>query len=100
MKILGIAGSLRRASYNRAVIEAARELAPASIRIEPFDLNDIPLYNADFDVEGLWPAEVERLKQSVTNADGLLIATRRFIAAFLEDLESWVHRMSPVTSLQ
>ncbi len=53
MKILGIAGSLRRASYNHALIGAARELAPAGTRIEPFDLDDIPLHNADFDVVGL-----------------------------------------------
>jgi NAD(P)H-dependent FMN reductase len=43
MKVLGIAGSLRRASYNRALIEAAHDLMPNGMTIEPFELDDIPL---------------------------------------------------------
>jgi len=55
MRILGIAGSLRRASYNRALLEAARELCPETMQLDVFDLDDIPLYNADWDVQGLRP---------------------------------------------
>ena len=65
MKILGIAGSLRRASYNRALVEAARGLTPEGIAIEVFDLDDIPLDNADLDMDGIRPYEVERLKKAI-----------------------------------
>ena len=46
MRIFGVAGSLRPASYNRAPLEAARELCPESMRLDLFDLDDIPLYNS------------------------------------------------------
>jgi chromate reductase len=95
MKIVGIAGSLRRASYNRALIETARELAPAGLRIEPFDLDDIPLYNADFDVDGLRPAEVDRLKQAITDAAGMLIATPEYnhgVPGVLQNAIDWASR--------
>jgi chromate reductase len=95
MKILGIAGSLRRGSYNRALIEAARELAPAGMRIEPFDLDDIPLYNADVDVDGLRPAEVQRLKHGVAGADGVLIATPEYnhsVSGVLQNAIDWASR--------
>src|ERR1700716_2059808 len=87
MRILGIAGSLRRASYNRALIEAARELAPAGTRIAPFDLDNIPLYNDDFDVD--------RLKQAVADADGLLISTPEYnhsVSGVLQNAIDWVSR--------
>ena len=64
MKVLGIAGSLRRGSYNRGLLEAARQLALPSMTIERFDLDAIPLYNADLDADGVRPAEVERLKKA------------------------------------
>jgi chromate reductase len=43
MRVLAFAGSLKKASYNRALIEAARQLAPSSMTIEKFELDDIPL---------------------------------------------------------
>ena len=46
MRMFGVAGSLRPASYNRAPLEAARELCPESMRLDLFDLDDIPLYNS------------------------------------------------------
>jgi len=75
MRILGIAGSLRRGSYNRALLEAARAQAPRSMTIEPFALDDVPLYNADLDADGRRPVAVERLKKAVADAGALLIAT-------------------------
>lgn len=47
VKILGIAGSLRKQSYNRSSLRAAVELVPAGIRIETFDLAGVPLFNQD-----------------------------------------------------
>ena len=47
LTFLGIAGSLRRLSYNRGLIRAAVELAPAGITVIPYDIASVPLYNAD-----------------------------------------------------
>jgi len=95
MKVLGIAGSLRRASYNRALIEAARALAPTGIVIDVFDLDDIPLYNADLDLDGVRPHEVERLKQAIAAADALLIATPEYnygVSGVLRNAIDWASR--------
>ena len=45
IRILGIAGSLRRGSYNRAALRAATELAPKGATVETFELDDIPAFN-------------------------------------------------------
>jgi chromate reductase len=95
MKVLGIAGSLRRASYNRALLDAARDLAPRSMTIEIFELDDIPLYNADLDVDGVRPFEVERLKKAVADADALLLATPEYnhsIPGVLQNAIDWASR--------
>jgi len=78
MKVLGIAGSLRRASYNRALIEAARALAPAGVVVDPFELGGIPLYNGDLEADGLRPSEVERFKKAIADTDALLVATPEY----------------------
>jgi len=78
MRLLGIAGSLRRGSYNRGLLEAARQLMPPSFAVEVFELDYISLYNADYDIDGLRPFEVERLKTSISDADVLLIATPEY----------------------
>jgi len=95
MKILGIAGSLRRGSYNRALVEAARGLMPAGIALETFELDDIPLYNRDLDVDGLRPSEVERLKRSIAEADALLLATPEYnygVSGVLKNAIDWASR--------
>ena len=51
--ILGFAGSLRRDSYNRALLRAAKALAPEGMIIDIFDLAPIPLYNADIEAQGV-----------------------------------------------
>jgi chromate reductase len=73
-RIVAIAGSLRRGSYNRALIHAAQELAPKGMRVEPIEIDELPFYNADLEAEGDPPA-VERFKASIREADGVLIAT-------------------------
>lgn len=77
LTILGFAGSLRRASYNRSLLRAAQEEAPAGMRIEIFDLLDVPLYNEDVEAEGD-PEGVIRFKQAIRAADGLLITTPEY----------------------
>ena len=77
MNILGIAGSLRRESYNKMLLHAAQELAPEGARIETFDeLDQIPLFNQD-DEANPHP-KVTELKQRIRNADAILIVTPEY----------------------
>jgi chromate reductase len=95
IRVLGIAGSLRRGSYNRRLLEAARELAPDTMRIEIIDLADIPLYNGDLDTDAERPDVVERLKQAVVDADAVLIATPEYnhsVPGVLQNAIDWISR--------
>ena len=95
MRVLGIAGSLRRGSYNRALLEAARQLTPPDMAVEPFALDRIPLYNADLDADGQRPDEVERLKQAVSAADALLFVTPEYnhsVPGVLQNAIDWASR--------
>src|SRR5712692_9539090 len=95
LQVLGIAGSLRRGSYNRALLETAREMAPETMRIDPFGLHDIPLYNADLDSDDKRPGEVKRLKQAIAEADAVLIATPEYnhgVAGVLKNAIDWASR--------
>jgi chromate reductase, NAD(P)H dehydrogenase (quinone) len=77
-KILGLAGSLRRASFNRGLIRAARELAPEGVAVELYDgLGEIPFFNQDVEDEGD-PASVKQLKEKIREADAVLIATPEY----------------------
>ena len=77
-RILGIAGSLRRASFNRGLIRAARELAPEGVVVEPYDkLEKIRFFNQDVENEGV-PAPVRDLKERIREADAVLIATPEY----------------------
>lgn len=95
MRVLGIPGSLRRGSYNRSLLEAAGQLAPAAMTIEIFDLDDIPLYNADLDDDDIRPFEVGRLKAAIADADTLLIATPEYnysVPGVLQNAIDWASR--------
>ena len=94
LTILGIAGSLRRASYNRGLIRAAVELAPAGISVVPYDLAEIPLFNADVEAEGD-PAAVADFKRAIAGADALLIATPEYnhcVPGVLKNAIDWASR--------
>lgn len=76
LKILGIAGSLRRASYNRAALAAAQGLAPAGTTLEAFDLEGLPLFNQD--TEGQPAPKVAEFKKKIREADAILFATPEY----------------------
>lgn len=81
LRVLGIAGSLRAGSFNRALLRAAVELAPAGVEVEPFDLRDVPLYDGDSDEAlggGAYPERVRVLREAVTGADALLLAVAEY----------------------
>src|SRR5712672_30209 len=52
LRVAGVAGSLRRASFNRGLLRAAVESAPEGMTIEPLEIRELPHYDADLDVEG------------------------------------------------
>lgn len=77
-KILGLAGSLRRASYNAALLRAAAELAPEGCEVDVATIRGIPVYDGDLESsEGLPPAVVS-LKERVVAADALLLGTPEY----------------------
>jgi chromate reductase, NAD(P)H dehydrogenase (quinone) len=95
IRVLGIAGSLRRESYNRRLLEAARGLAPEAMTIEIFDLTPIPLYNGDFDTGGTRPEAVLHLKRAIAESDALLIATPEYnhsVPGVLQNAIDWASR--------
>lgn len=71
-------GSLRRASYSRAIAEAAASLAPASLRLRPIEIGDLPLYNQDFDDDGNVPETWLRFRSEVKALDGFLFVTPEY----------------------
>jgi len=76
-RIVAFAGSLRRGSYNRALIRAAQELQPEGMSIEPIEIGELPFYNADVEAGGE-PPSVATFKDALRAADGILIATPEY----------------------
>jgi chromate reductase len=76
VKILGFAGSLRKGSYNRALLRTALELIPKDTELQTFDLEGLPLFNQDLENE---PTEkVTEFKARIRGADAILIATPEY----------------------
>jgi chromate reductase, NAD(P)H dehydrogenase (quinone) len=93
IKILGIAGSLRRGSYNRAALRAAKALVPEDGTLDIFELDGIPGFNED--AEKNPPAEVVELKKRVRAADAVLIVTPEYnysIPGVLKNAIDWASR--------
>jgi chromate reductase len=74
--ILGIAGSLRKESFNRSLLRAAQELVPEGARLETFELDGIPLFNQD--EESNPHPKVAELKQRVRGADAIIFVTPEY----------------------
>jgi chromate reductase, NAD(P)H dehydrogenase (quinone) len=103
MIVCGIAGSLRRGSFNRALLRAASEVAPPGMEIRIFErLGDVPAYNADVEAVGD-PEPVAALKQAIGGADGLLIATPEYnysVPGVLKNAIDWASRPPAATVLK
>jgi chromate reductase len=95
LKVLGIAGSLRRESYNRALLRTAARLAPPGMTIESWErLGEVPLFDEDLRSGGQ-PEAVADLWRRLGEADGLLIATPEYnygIPGVLKNAIDWVSR--------
>lgn len=93
--ILGISGSLRKQSYNTALIRAARSLVDADVRFEMATLHGIPLYDGDLEQREGLPTAVSELKARIKSCDGLLLATPEYnsgIPGVFKNAIDWLSR--------
>jgi chromate reductase len=91
--ILGIAGSLRRQSYNRSALRAARQLTPEGVTLDIFEIDGLPGFNEDEEKNP--PAKVVELKKRIRAADALLIVTPEYnysIPGVLKNAIDWASR--------
>jgi len=95
MRVCGLAGSLRKGSYNRALLRAAVRVAPEELEILVFDrLREIPPFNADVEAEGD-PEPVAALKAAIRAADALLVVTPEYnygVPGVLKNAIDWASR--------
>jgi chromate reductase len=93
VRILGFAGSLRKQSYNRALLSAANEMVPDGVTLEIFDLEGIPPFNQDLELQP--PDTVKEFKAKIRAADAILIVTPEYnysIPGVLKNAIDWASR--------
>jgi chromate reductase len=103
MRVLGITGSLRRDSYNHALLREAAERLPAGAELVEFDrLGAIPPYDADVEEEEETPAAVAELRQAMRDADAVIVATPEYnhsIPGVLKNALDWASRPAGQSAL-
>jgi chromate reductase len=94
VRVLALSGSLRKASFNTALLRAAVELAPEGMSITIGETRDLPLYDEDLRAAGL-PAPAARLRAEVERADAILVATPEYnysLPGGLKNAIDWASR--------
>jgi chromate reductase, NAD(P)H dehydrogenase (quinone) len=94
MKILGISGSLRKSSYNTAILRACAELMPQGMTLSIARIDDLPMFNQDLFDAGL-PEPVKRLRGEIAAADGVLLASPEYnfsLTAAMKNAIDWSSR--------
>ena len=92
-RLLALPGSVRRASVSKAILRTLRDTAPAHVAIEIFELDDIPIYNQDFDHDP--PAPVRALREAIKAADGLIVLSPEYnhgMSGVIKNAIDWVSR--------
>ncbi|GAC1453240.1 MAG: NADPH-dependent FMN reductase [Steroidobacteraceae bacterium] len=95
IRILGISGSLRRASYNSALLRAATRLMPTAATLEVGSIRGIPLFDGDVEAQSGIPATVTQLKEAIVAADGVLLVTPEYnnsIPGVFKNAIDWLTR--------
>ena len=95
VKILGLCGSLRAGSYNRAALRAALELAPEGVEMRTAEIGDLPLYNEDLRAAGD-PPVVAAFGQQLAWADAFLFVTPEYnysVPGLLKNAIDWGSRL-------
>ncbi len=77
IKIIGMTGSLRKASYNKGVLRYIEEIVPAGVEYKNIDVSNLPFYNEEYDETG-YPDAVMALKEELKEADAVLLATPEY----------------------
>jgi chromate reductase, NAD(P)H dehydrogenase (quinone) len=93
--LLGISGSLRKDSFNAALLRAAAHVSPEGVSVEIGSIAGIPLYDADLEFSGGIPEAVARLKERISAADGLLLVTPEYnnsIPGVFKNAIDWLSR--------
>ena len=94
-KILGISGSLRRASSNTGLLRALQSMAPGHVTVEIATLHGIPLFNEDDEAASGRPEAVQALQERIRTADGVVIACPEYNFSFtgvLKNANDWLSR--------
>ena len=94
-RLLGLSGSIRRASYSKAVLETIRENVSADTVVTNFDLTPVPNYNQDLDNEAGWPPPIRALRKEVIEAHGIIAVTPEYnhgMSGVLKNAIDWVSR--------
>ena len=94
VRVLGISGSLRKASFNTGLLRAAQEISPDGLEITIFDIKDLPFYDGDLEAQGD-PEAVTALKEAIRAADAVLFATPEYnwgTSAALKNAIDWASR--------
>ena len=92
-KILGLAGSLRRASVSKAILRTLAEKAPGDVEVTIFDLADVPLFNQDLEAD--LPASVRALREAVATCDGMIVVSPEYnhgMSGVIKNAIDWVSR--------
>jgi chromate reductase, NAD(P)H dehydrogenase (quinone) len=93
LKILGFAGSLRKGSYNRALLRASLELLPPDTALEIYEIGEIPVFNSD--LESSLPEPVKQFKQKIKASDAILVVTPEYnysVPGVLKNAIDWASR--------
>jgi chromate reductase len=94
VRILGVAGSLRHGSLNRALLRSAQTMTPDGMALDGFDLGEVPLYNGDVEARGD-PTAVAAFKDAIRAADGVLFVTPEYnhgVPGVMKNAVDWASR--------
>jgi chromate reductase, NAD(P)H dehydrogenase (quinone) len=94
-RLIGISGSLRKASFNSGLLRAAQAAMPDGADLDIASIAEIPLYNADVEAVSGIPASVTALKDAMAGADGILLATPEYnngIPGVFKNAIDWASR--------
>jgi chromate reductase len=97
IQLIGLSGSLRKGSYNTLLLKAAAQLLPTDVSMDIISIDDIPLYNGDFDlpIASHRPESVEHFRKMLADADGILISSPEYnysIPGGLKNAIDWASR--------
>lgn len=94
-RLIGISGSLRKGSFNTALLRSGVDVVPAKVKLSVHTVHGIPLYDGDVETESGIPQSVADLKDAIAAADGLILATPEYnnsVPGVLKNAVDWLSR--------